>query len=971
MTPFMTPALFKLIRLNKISSISFKSTASVLCICFCLCLLVMGSRAYAAQTEVQTGGRTQESQRFERNLTRGEPVPSWVELDNGSQVANASNAAPLVIRLSDVQTYVDKQASTYVHRMMQANEASMLTQVGRIEIPFHPEYQKVGLHSIRVIRGSQVFDKTTTADIRYLQMESELDSGIFTGSVTASIVIDDIRVGDIVDIAYSTTGQNPVFDGHFFSTLVWDNGYPILRKRIRLNTPASRPVKYRILGQGSGNIQTKEEQIAGRKIITFTADQIKAIEFEPYVPHDIFQFRVIQFSEFSQWQQVNQWAQNLFDVNTNSAELDKVVAGLRGTGNSDQTVQQALAYVQNEIRYLSISIGENSHKPFPPDVVLARRYGDCKDKSLLLSTILRKLGIEASPVLISASNPAMPGKMLPSPLAFDHAIVRVKVNGKVYYLDPTRAAQYGPLANMGQVHGGAEVLVINKDTFELATISKNEEGTATVNARLEKIRLDKMDGMAEFQVTHQYSGIEAEQIRSYVARQTRDQLKNAYIASVLRRYPDAELKSGPTVADNRQANTVNIELKFQIPGLLVKNASGWQLRYQASNMRERFYVPENPKRKQALVVPTHPPLIRYELEARLPEEVNANYTPSMTNIDDTAFKASETLTFKQNIFKVSVELRSLKDRVAPQDVVDFMANTRKVGVMLEGSIQIRKTDLRDAAARKVPDVANVPDVPGVSDMPDMPMKQRIKEQLEEDIRNKSSLINEARASGNSSALALCERGLAYARVGRKSDALVDLQMAKKDGLDTQEYVRCRASTYFAFADFKNSEADSARLLSMEAADSRLYMLRGMSLYALGKWKDATDSFALAIEKSSGSQSKLRASIMRQLALRRQNLSVIAASISDGGDDWLNDMLSATQPGGKSEDQVLHQVHKRTGDELDMALAEAYFYIAQLNMINGNKIKALVYMQRSFEKSMLNADYRPLAEFEAERLKKNK
>ncbi len=75
--------------------------------------------------------------------------------------------------------------------------------------------------------------------------------------------------------------------------------------------------------------------------------------------------------------------------------------------------------------------------------------------------------------------------------------------------------------------------------------------------------------------------------------------------------------------------------------------------------------------------------------------------------------------------------------------------------------------------------------------------------------------------------------------------------------------------------------------------------------------------------------------------------------------------------GKSEDQVLHQVHKRTGDELDVALAEAYFYIAQLNIVSGNKIKAMVYMQRSVEKGILTAEYRPLAEFELERLKKNK
>ncbi|MBC3918939.1 DUF3857 domain-containing transglutaminase family protein [Undibacterium sp. CY18W] len=913
--------------------------------------------AHAAQTDNPGTGKSQDPQRFEKNLTRGEAVPAWVEQDQGSQIADANTAAPLVVRLSDVQMYVDKPSTTYVHRMTQVNEASMLAQVGRIEIPFHPEYQRVGLHSLRVLRGASVFDKTTTADIRYLQMESDLDSGIFTGSVTASIVIDDIRVGDIVDIAYSTTGQNPVFDGNFFQTTLWDNTFPTLRKRIRLSSPINRPINYRVIGQGNGTIQTREEQVAGRKITTLSAGPMKAVEYELYVPRDVFQFRAIQFSEFSQWQQVSLWAQNLFDVNTTSADVEKVVASLRGAATSDETVQQALAYVQNEIRYLSISIGENSHKPFPPDVVLARRYGDCKDKSLLLVTILRKLGIEASPVLISASNPKLAGKMLPTPLAFDHAIVRARVNGKTYYLDPTRAAQYGPLANMGQVHEGAEVLVIQKDTHDLAVVPKKEEGTQTINGRVEKIRLQKFDGLADFKLIHQYSGVEAEQVRYYLARQTREQIKSGYIASVLRRYPNAELRSGPTVTDNRQANTLNIELNFEIPGMLEKTATGWQLRYQASNMRERFVLPENPKRTQALMVAGHTPLIRYDLEISLPEEINANYTPSTSKINNAAFQASEVLTFKANVFRASVELRMLKDRVAPQEVVEFMADTRKFGMMLEGAANVRKTDLREAPDRKP--------------VTDLPLKQRISEQLEESIRSKTRLINEARANGSNAGIALCERGLSYARMGRKSDASADLQALQKEALDTQVSLRCRAKIYFAIGDFKNSESDAGRLLAQGTVDGDVHMLRGMSLFALAKWRDAADSFALAADHSNAGRTKLRANIMRQLALKRQNPQATLTSTIDSGDDWLNDMLAATNTGGKSEDQILHQVHKRTGDELDAALAEAYFYIGQLNIISGNKIKAMVYIQRSVEKGMLTAEYRPLAEFEAERLKKNK
>ena len=39
--------------------------------------------------------------------------------------------------------------------------------------------------------------------------------------------------------------------------------------------------------------------------------------------------------------------------------------------------------------------------PSAPDAVYARRWGDCKEKALLMVTMLRALGIEASPALVN------------------------------------------------------------------------------------------------------------------------------------------------------------------------------------------------------------------------------------------------------------------------------------------------------------------------------------------------------------------------------------------------------------------------------------------------------------------------------------------------------------------------------------------------------------------------------------------
>ena len=101
----------------------------------------------------------------------------------------------------------------------------------------------------------------------------------------------------------------------------------------------------------------------------------------------------------------------------------------------------ALQWVQGEIRYFSVSLGESTHRPHDPAWVVQRRYGDCKDKTYLLVSLLRELGIDAQPMLVSLQSRRMPAKLLPSPEVFDHAIVRVRLQGKSYYLDGTRPAQ--------------------------------------------------------------------------------------------------------------------------------------------------------------------------------------------------------------------------------------------------------------------------------------------------------------------------------------------------------------------------------------------------------------------------------------------------------------------------------------------------------------------------------------------------
>ena len=139
---------------------------------------------------------------------------------------------------------------------------------------------------------------------------------------------------------------------------------------------------------------------------------------------------------------------------THSLRRTKVALVYKKTGNL-RACQLLLGHrkLESTVRYLGIEVGENSHRPYPVETILSRRFGDCKDKSLLLCTMLRRLGFEAHPSLVDTDVRHNLAEWLPSPLAFDHMVTQLRFHGKDIWLDPTDSDQGGPLAVHGHRNG--------------------------------------------------------------------------------------------------------------------------------------------------------------------------------------------------------------------------------------------------------------------------------------------------------------------------------------------------------------------------------------------------------------------------------------------------------------------------------------------------------------------------------------
>lgn len=880
----------------------------------------------------------------EKAFTRGNPVPAWI--DRIATIPPAPGGHPLSVRLDDVFFHVGREASEYHRKAITAHEASSLGALGQFDIQFQPDYQHVRLHKLALLRGKQVIDKLISADIRFLQRERGLEQGLYDGSVTAQIVTSDVRVGDTLEIEYTVFGQNPVFAGHMLEAAQVDYSGPVQLRRVTIDAPEDKNFAYRVLGKGPGQVPAwTEQQRDGRHRLRYEMNAVAPLIAETSVPFDAHQFRWVQISDFLDWADVNTWALDLFSAQTPRAVLSAPLRAARAAKTREEAVARVLEYVQNEIRYLSVSLGENSHRPFAPAIVLERGYGDCKDKTLLAVTMLRELGIEAEPVLVATYTTKGLSAMLPSPTLFDHAIVRVTVNGKRYFLDPTRLGQYGALDRMGQAHGGREVLVVKAGATALETIPQQSREFMT-SKRFERALVTEFGKPAEFQTRVETAGVEAEGMRVQLGRLSKEELRKAYEGALVKRYPDARLVGEPVIKDDRQRNTLSIETRHSIATLLKESPEGgWDLSYSPVNLIELFAPPGNAQRTFPLAVPAYPYAFEYALELVLPAGVDLPEQSFARAIDDRAFLLQRKLKVGKRSMRVEVALDTREDRVQPGRMPHYLKNLQQFGEIVGSSLHVPRSGSPATAVRAEAPAATA------------------EARLEQTVSAIGRAIADADSMARDPSASLCERALAFAYLNRKPEALKDLARATQLQPQSNTMLRCRADANYILGRFKESEADYAKAIARGDDTPGAYLGRGLAALYLNRTAAAQADFQVAAGKSDESAERLRAQLLQQIA---GGAVAPGGSGDDGQYAWLT--VAQAMFGGSAEPEAMVSQSSRGAPAGSHGqLVEAYYYAGRYHLAKGNALKARAYFQRALDKKILDSPYHVAARHELARM----
>ena len=163
-----------------------------------------------------------------------QPVPAWVELPM-TQQAEPDRSEPVSYLLVDEQiNWLNAEPVAYSHIAMQANTRKGVEQASQYQVSFAPEYQQLTFHSIRLTRNGDTKEQLGIADIRLVQREQQQERQIYTGYVTAMVLLSDMQPGDRLDIQYSITGTNPIYGGKrsVYFPLTWSVAVQQLQLRV-------------------------------------------------------------------------------------------------------------------------------------------------------------------------------------------------------------------------------------------------------------------------------------------------------------------------------------------------------------------------------------------------------------------------------------------------------------------------------------------------------------------------------------------------------------------------------------------------------------------------------------------------------------------------------------------------------------------------------------------------------------------
>ena len=869
------------------------------------------------------------------------PIPGWVveppPLD--ASVVPAPAVGGRREQLYDFQfNYTLERPQTFVRIRSVALDTSTLSSVSQPQILFNPSFQVVVIHGVAVVREGKRLERLPDARIETMRREQRLEQLVIDGLETLLVVLADVRVGDAVEVAYTIEGQNPLFENRISGgfQLAFDVPVEVLHHRALL--PAGRSVQTRSIGT---ELQAERLVNGPLAVLRVVRHQIPAIVPEHGTPSWHRVHPLIDYSDFATWPEVDAWARRLFDLPAIApASVRAQAQAMRDSGKQgEDLVAEALRFVQDDIRYFSVALGESSHRPKPPEQTLAERIGDCKDKVVLLNTLLRELGFDAKPALVSVRRNKGVRQYLPSADVFDHVITRLQMGDRVQFLDATMSQQGLTLASRGQFsYGTALVVGMGADLVDVP------EPPKTLNRQEHQQLWDftRPGKPVVFEAVMSAYGLQGERWRGYAASAGAAQVAQAAFGPYARVYPALKSVGEPQVNDDRLANRFELRQRFELENLGNYSRGGLDTEHLALEMMEIFSAPPESQRKTPYGFDV-PSTVDSRVVVRGPVEWRGA-APAPFEVVDPHFRYAVRLEWQGHTAQFVRRFERLKDQVNPSDLQLWREKAQQARTAAGGRLRVPLADVR----------TNMPEFERLDRL------QRSARGWRDDVlagmllRNEVGVVVDTQVLGRTeagsklSARVLASRAQSLNLLDRSEDALRDAAASLAIDPEFEDAIEARAVALFNLG---RAEESLQTLLAVPEPRRSAAMLSwlGSIQYVLGRHADAEKTLRESAQRGSG-EGREFSIIWLYMAAERQGghgKAAVAPYVDSMEPGKLPSAILRFLQGQIDRDALIRQASARPDMER-LNLAEVRYFIGQHLLLQGERDEARRWFQRAVD-----------------------
>lgn len=509
------------------------------------------------------------------------PIPEWVkEIPVSFDISQLRRDQKKRNLLINVQVNIDEEIQ-YFHQVDYLVTPKAVQQNSNLEIDFDPSYETVTLHKLCVHRNNEKIDKLATARMEVIQQEQDINRYLYNGRKAWVIFLDDMHPGDILEYSISLKGFNPIFQGYFNRLFYLQDFFPIDYANYRLLASSNRNID---VLKCDTSVPITHQQTDDVQEWSWEISHVPAYQHEPSQPAWFIDLPRIQVSEFHSWNEVALWGCELFNCPKDySKEMHDLIDSWKSqNSNIEDQLLCAIRFVQNEIRYFGFETGINSHLPQEPSATLKCRYGDCKDKTLLLMAFMDMLGVESYPLLVSAQMHEHLESTHPGITYLDHVILQVHYKDLIFWIDPTYAHQGGNLHEL-HCYGFQKGLPLKKETQELAT-SPGLTAEPTIHSWT-TFAFNDSELKTGLEVQMMYRGEAANRMRHRFLEEGLDELSKKWRRDYSKMYGEIHEASSFEYLDNFEDNIITIDASYEI-------TNPWNID-EERNCKQFYFFPDN------------------------------------------------------------------------------------------------------------------------------------------------------------------------------------------------------------------------------------------------------------------------------------------------------------------------------------------------------------------------------------------